>query len=469
MGKKHPQIFKDITIEKIATEGKGIGRNDGKIVFVDFAIPGDIVDVYVQKNKKDYAMGNITKLSTPSPLRIAPRCRHFGVCGGCKWQNISYDQQLVYKHKIVEESFYHLLKNQSPEFLPIIGCEEAFYYRNKMDYSATNRRWLTNEQIESVEEFEKIGIGFHVPGKFEAVTHIEECVLMDDYHNIIRNTIFDYLIQQNISCYNVHNHQGMFRNIIIRNTTDGQWIVLIVFGEEDRVIIDKFMQDIALSLPEVANLLFAINKKYNDSIYDLDIQVFKGNTEIIEKLDEKQFYIHIKSFFQTNPRQAKVLYDTVRAMTPILKDSIIYDLYTGTGSIAIYLSDLCQSMIGIELNPDAIEDAERNAELNGIANCTFFDSAAEKLFDSSFVEKYGHPDIVITDPPRSGMHPDVIKTLLSTSPKHIIYVSCNPSTQARDIAMLEEKYIINKIQPIDMFPHTYHVENVVLLSLRDIK
>lgn len=468
MRKKHLQIFKDIEIEKIATEGKGIGRHEGKIVFVDFAIPGDIVDVFVQKNKKDYALGNIINLSKPSPLRIAPRCQHFGVCGGCKWQNISYEQQLLYKQKIVEESFFYILKNQSPEILPIIGCEEPFFYRNKMDYGATNRRWLTKEQIESGAEYEKRGIGFHVPGKFEAVTHIEECVLMDGYHNTIRNTIFDYVIQQDMSCYNVHNHLGMLRNIIIRNTTDGQWMVLIVFGEDDLIVIESFMRDIAAALPQIENLLFAINKKYNDTIYDLEIQSFKGNTEIIEKLGDKLFYIHIKSFFQTNPNQAKVLYDTIRALTPKLEDGIFYDLYTGTGSIAIYLSDLCKRMVGIEINPDAIIDANRNAELNGIENCTFLVSAAEKLFDTAFVEKYGHPEIVITDPPRSGMHPDVIKTLLSTSPKHIIYVSCNPSTQARDIVLLEEKYILEKIQPIDMFPHTYHVENVALLRLRSI-
>ncbi len=366
MGKKYPQIFRDISVEKIAVEGKGIGKHEGKIVFIDFAIPGDVADIYIQKNKKDYAIGNIVNLTQASPLRITPRCRHFGVCGGCKWQNIGYEQQLSYKENIVKEAFFYVLKKHSPEILPIIGCGEPFFYRNKMDYGATNRRWLTKEQIDSGEDFEKRGIGFHVPGKFEAVTHIEECVLMDDYHNTIRNTIFTILLQKDISCYNVHNHQGMIRNIILRNTTDGQWMVLLVFGEDDNDIIESLMNDIVAALPQVDNFLFAINKKLNDTIYDLEIKTFKGNTELIERLGANRFYVHIKSFFQTNPLQAKVLYDIVRSFVPYNEAATIYDLYTGTGSIAIYLSDLCQKMVGIELNPDAIVDAKRNAELNSI-------------------------------------------------------------------------------------------------------
>jgi len=468
MRKKQALIFKDIIIEKIAAEGKGIGKYEGKVVFVDFAIPGDIVDVYIQKNKKDYAVGNIVQLTRASELRITPRCTHFGVCGGCKWQNISYHQQLLYKQQIVEEAYYHILKNQSPVIEPIKGCEVPFYYRNKMDYAATNRRWLTKEQIESGHEYEKRGIGFHVPGKFEAVTHIEECVLMDDLQNTIRNTIYDYVISRDISCYNVHTHLGMLRNIIMRNTTDGKWMVLIIFGEDDIAAIDTIMNDLAVILPQVENLLFAINTKYNDSIHDLSINTYKGNTEVVQQLGDKQFFIHIKSFFQTNPSQAKTLYDIVKLYAMPSDEDIIYDLYTGTGSIAIYISDSCKKVVGIELNTDAIEDAKRNAKLNDIDNCTFYASAAEKLFDIDFVNEHGHPDIVITDPPRAGMHPDVVKVLLTILPSKIVYVSCNPATQARDIALLSEKYAIEKLQPVDMFPHTYHVENVALLTLRDL-
>jgi 23S rRNA (uracil1939-C5)-methyltransferase len=465
MRRNKPKILNGITIEKIAAEGKGLGRVEGKVVFVDYAVPGDVVDVFTTKNKKDFASGNIFKLITPSAKRIVPKCAHFMTCGGCRWQHVSYQTQLDYKQTIVEEAFNHIAKMENINILPIVGNISPFYYRNKMDFTFTNRRWLKQEEIDKGEDivFERRGIGMHVFGRFEAVEHINNCMLMEDGHNSIRNSLYDFAIKNDYSFYNVHSHEGLLRNLILRNTIDGQIMLLLVVGQEDMPKINLILEYLKTYFPNINNILYAINSKKNDTIYDLDIQVYKGEKFITETLGNKKFHIDIKSFFQTNSTQAKELYDITKQYADLDKEDIVYDLYTGTGSIAIYVADSCKKVVGIELVEASIVDAKRNALINNIDNCSFFASAAEQLFDKDFIEINGMPDVVITDPPRAGMHPKVIETLITFLPKKIVYVSCNAATQARDIALLQEFYVVDKIQPVDMFPQTHHVESVALL------
>lgn len=453
----------NLTINTVTHEGKGLGREGGKVVFVDYALPGDEVKVRITKSKKDYAMGTIHELLKPSLDRIEPSCEHFGLCGGCKWQHAYYIKQLEYKEKIVKESFERIGKISFLENLPIKGNGEIFYYRNKLEYTFSAKRWLTTEEIESGENIERRALGFHIPGQFGKVININKCFLQDERSNLIRNDIKEFALKENLSFYNIQEHQGLLRNIIIRNTSINEWMVIVSFGESNLVEIRLVMDFLKSKYPFITSLYYVINLKMNDTIFDLPLVLYNGKSSITEKLGHCIFDISPKSFFQTNSKQAKELYDVALNFADIKPNNLVYDLYTGTGSIACYIAHLCKKVVGIEYIPEAISDANKNAALNKIENASFYSGEVEKILDDTFIEQNGRPDIIITDPPRSGMHKDVVEKILEIAPQKIVYISCNPATQARDVQLLSEKYVPAKSQPLDLFPHTFHIENVALL------
>ncbi len=467
MGRRKNRIIESVEVVDIVTKGKGLARKDGKVIFIENAIPGDVVDVRIQKKKKDYSMGYVYKMIKPSPQRIKPFCEHFGNCGGCKWQYLSYEQQLKYKEKIVHEAFTRVGKLSFEEILPILGSEKSQYYRNKMEYTFSNSRWILPEEAEAgIEIVERNALGFHVPKLFSKIVDIHECFLQDDFANTIRNAVRTFALENDYSFYDILNHQGLLRNLLIRNSLIGEWMVIVSFGEKDESKTEQLMEYLDKTFPQITSLHYVVNLKKNDTLFDQNIICWKGKGYIDEYLEELKFKISPKSFFQTNPYQAVKLYDVVRRFANLQGDETVYDLYTGTGSIAQFLARYCKKVVGVEEVADAIKDARYNAKENKLDNCHFVVGDVKNEFNPQFVQKHGAVDLLITDPPRAGLHETVVQNILTIAPPRIVYVSCNPATQARDLKLMEEQYRIVNIQPVDMFPHTYHIENVVLLEKR---
>ncbi|MCC5939108.1 MAG: 23S rRNA (uracil(1939)-C(5))-methyltransferase RlmD [Lunatimonas sp.] len=458
------QVLKGLTIERIAAEGKCVAHYEGKVVFVPQVAPGDIVDVRVTKGRNSYLEGEAIHIQHYSPDRSEPFCSHFGVCGGCKWQHISYPLQLSYKRQQVIDQFQRIAKVPIPDVLPIIGASESTYYRNKLDFTFSSNRWLTSEEIASGEEFERYALGFHVPKRFDKIVDIDHCYLQGGISNEVRNKLRDYALEKEFSFYDLIQQQGLLRNLIIRNTLSGQTMVIVQFGEENPEAIREVMTFLQEEFPEITSLLYIINQKKNETFHDLEVHTFAGKPYIEEEMEGLTFRVGPKSFYQTNPAQAHRLYEVAREFAGLSGDEIVYDLYTGTGTIANFVARKAKQVIGIEYVEEAIADAKINAAENGLTNTLFYGGDMKDLLTADFMERHAAPDVVITDPPRAGMHNDVIQTLLQLAAPKIVYVSCNPATQARDVALLSEKYDVRAVQPVDMFPQTYHVENVVLLT-----
>lgn len=468
--KKSLPVLENITITDYAAEGKALARVNELVVFVPFAVPGDVVDLQVRRKKHSYCEAEIIRFIKYSERRVKPFCQHFGICGGCKWQNIPYDEQLRMKQKQVYDQLTRIGKVNLPEFNQILGSVKTQGYRNKLEFGCSNRRWLTQDEIASGSDFTQMNaVGFHITGAFDKILPIEKCWLMDDLQNKIRNAIRDYAYEHDIVFYDIRKQCGLLRDIMVRNSDTGEWMVLIQFHyekDEDEVIAKNLLQHIADGFPEITSLLYVNNQKGNDTFNDLNIEVFKGNDYIYETMDGLTFKVGAKSFYQTNTKQAYHLYSVVRDFANLTGNELVYDLYTGTGTIANFVSRYAKRVIGIEYVPEAIEDAKINSEINNISNTLFFAGDMKDILTESFISENGIPDIIITDPPRAGMHPDVVQTIIKTAPKRIVYVSCNPATQARDLSLLDNLYEVVAVQPVDMFPHTPHVENVVLLNRR---
>ena len=468
--KKSLPVLENITITDYAAEGKALARVNELVVFVPFAVPGDVVDLQVRRKKHSYCEAEIIRFIKYSERRVKPFCQHFGICGGCKWQNIPYDEQLRMKQKQVYDQLTRIGKVNLPEFNQILGSVKTQGYRNKLEFGCSNRRWLTQDEIASGSDFTQMNaVGFHITGAFDKILPIEKCWLMDDLQNKIRNAIRDYAYEHDIVFYDIRRQCGLLRDIMVRNSDTGEWMVLIQFHyekDEDEVIAKNLLQHIADGFPEITSLLYVNNQKGNDTFNDLNIEVFKGNDYIYETMDGLTFKVGAKSFYQTNTKQAYHLYSVVRDFANLTGNELVYDLYTGTGTIANFVSRYAKRVIGIEYVPEAIEDAKINSEINNISNTLFFAGDMKDILTESFISENGTPDIIITDPPRAGMHPDVVQTIIKTAPKRIVYVSCNPATQARDLSLLDNLYEVVAVQPVDMFPHTPNVENVVLLNRR---
>lgn len=468
--KKPLPILAGVTITDVAAEGKSLARVNDMVVFVPFAVPGDVVDLQVRKKKHHYCEAEVVRFIKYSERRAEPVCQHFGICGGCKWQNLPYEDQLKAKQKQVHDQLTRIGKVELPDFRPILGSEKIYEYRNKLEFSCSNKRWLTKEEVNSgVQLDHKNAIGFHITGAFDKIYPIEKCWLMDDLCNQIRNEIRDYALNNDISFFDVREQTGLLRDIMIRNSSTGEWMVLVQFkfqeqGDEQRA--HDLLQHIGDRFPQITSLLYVNNQKCNDTFSDQTVEVFKGKDHITEMMDKLQFKVAAKSFYQTNTQQAFHLYEVARQLAQLTGKELVYDLYTGTGTIANFVARHAQQVIGIEYVEDAIADAKANSKCNGIENTLFYAGDMKDILTDEFVEQHGNPDVIITDPPRAGMHPDVIQTILRAAPKRIVYVSCNPATQARDLEVLNEQYRVEAVQPVDMFPHTPHVENVVLLEQR---
>ena len=474
--KKELPLLEQITITDVAAEGKALARVNDMVVFVPYVVPGDVVDLQVKRKKHSYAEAIAVKFHEYSPLRSEPFCKHFGICGGCKWQCLKYEDQLRYKQKQVTDNLVRIGKIELPEISPILGSELTERYRNKLEFTFSNKRWLTQEEVDKDFKYDQMNaVGFHIPGAFDKVLAIDECHLMDDICNRIRNGVRDYAYENNYTFFDLRSQEGMLRNMMIRIAEDendrsikGLMVVMqfkIVAPEEEAKMI-QLLRYMADTWPEITSLNYVINNKCNDTIGDLPIHVFKGEDHIIEEMEGLKFKVGPKSFYQTNSRQAYNLYKVTRDFAGLTGDELVYDLYTGTGTIANFVSRKARKVIGIEYVPEAIEDAKVNSALNSIDNTLFFAGDMKDILNQEFINEYGRPDIIITDPPRAGMHGDVIDTILFAEPKRIVYVSCNPATQARDLSLLDVKYKVLRVQPVDMFPHTHHVENVVLLELK---
>ncbi len=468
--KKELPLLEKVTITGIAAEGKALARVDDLVVFVPYVVPNDVVDLQITRKKNHYAEAIAVKFHEYSPLRATPFCQHYGVCGGCKWQCLPYEEQIRYKQQQVVDNLTRIGKVELPEISPILGSPKTQFYRNKLEYTFSNKRWLTEQEIKENVVYEQMNaVGFHIPGAFDKVLAIEKCWLQDDISNQIRNAIRDYAYAHNYSFFNLRSQEGMLRNMMVRTSSTGELMVLIQFKiteEEERRLMEELLQFVADSFPQITSLLYVINNKCNDTINDLDVFTFKGTDHIFEEMEGLRFKIGAKSFYQTNSEQAYNLYKVVRNFAGLTGNELVYDLYTGTGTIANFVSKMAQKVIGIEYVPEAIEDAKVNSAINHIDNTLFFAGDMKDILTQEFINEHGHPDVIITDPPRAGMHGDVIDTILFAEPQRIVYVSCNPATQARDLQLLDEKYSIKAVQPVDMFPHTHHVENVVLLEKR---
>lgn len=465
--RKKKVVLHNVTMENYAAEGKSLARVEGKVVFVENTIPGDEVDVLLQKNKKDWAEGIALHFHKYSELRIEPFCQHFGVCGGCQWQMLPYEQQLKYKQQQVADNLKRIGKVSLPEIMPIIGAEQTRRYRNKMEYTFSNRRFLLAEELHNplISADENVA-GFHARGYFDKVVPIIECHLQNEPTNFIRLAVWEYAKQHNLSHYDIRNHTGYLRNLLIRIAATGEIMVNLVVAYEDKKVLFPLLEFIHDKFPEITTLLYTINTKKNDSLFDLLPQVFRGKGFIIEKLEDFQFKISPKSFFQTNTLQGEKLYRITREFAELNGSQTVYDLYCGTGSIGIFVSRLAKKIVGVEMMEEAIKDAIENAALNDLKNTAFFAGDVIDICNDAFFNEQGRPDVIITDPPRAGMHQKLVEKLLDIAAPAIVYVSCNPATQARDLALLDEKYKVAKIQPVDMFPHTLHIENVVQLKLR---
>ena len=472
--KKEAPLLENVLIEDYAAEGKSLARVNGKVIFVEGAVPGDVVDVQLQKNKADWGEGFVKKFHTYSPIRVQPFCAHFGVCGGCQWQMLPYDQQLVYKHKQVFDNLTRIAKIPLPPIPPILGAKETQGYRNKVEYTFATEKFIPFEEFKAMkaaglEPVKSIGAGgFHARGFFEKVVEIDTCYLQSEPTNEIRKTAVQFVIDNEMPFYNIKQHQGWLRNMFIRNTTKGEWMVNIILGydggEKREALLNLFLK----KFPQITTLLYTINEKRNDSMQDLVPQVYFGNGYITESLENFDFKISPKSFFQTNSKQAESLYQVTRSFAELTGKEVVYDLYCGTGSIGIFCSQEAKKIIGVEVVADAIEDAKENARINNLTQTAFFAGDVIDICDDAFFDAHGKPDVIITDPPRAGMHDKLVKKLLEIQAPLIVYVSCNPATQARDLSLLGEKYTVTKIQPVDMFPHTLHIENVVQLKRTDL-
>jgi 23S rRNA (uracil1939-C5)-methyltransferase len=463
--RKELPFLEKVRITDIAAEGNALARIENLVVFVPMLIPGDVVDLQVIRKRKKFLEGRVVKFHEYSPLRIEPRCSHFGICGGCKWQHLPYSLQLQYKEKQVKDNLIRIGKIDLPEVSPIIGSSDEFMYRNKLEFTFSNKRWYTKEEVESGVKFEReAALGFHIPGLFDKVLDIDYCHLQPEPSNSIRNAVRKYAISNSLEFFDLREQSGFLRNLVIRNTRDGNVMVIAVFFHEDKEMREGLLDFLYNEFPQITSLMYVINPKKNDSLNDQNPILYKGNDHIVEEMEGLKFRIGPKSFYQTNTRQAIELYRVARKFAALTGSETVYDLYTGTGTIANFIASSAEKVIGIEYIDEAVEDAKINAGLNNIRNTFFFAGDMKDILSEEFVKQNGHPDVIITDPPRAGMHEDVVKAMLKAAPDRIVYVSCNASTQARDILLLSEKYQVAGVQPVDMFPHTHHVENVVLLK-----
>lgn len=486
MRKKKPlPIYENVTITDVAAEGKALARINDLVVFVPWAVPGDIVDLQVTRKKHSFCEARITRFIQESPLRIKPQCEHFGTCGGCKWQNLPYQEQLKFKQTQVMQQLRRIGHVELPECMPILGSVKQFEYRNKLDFGCSNKQWLTDQELKAGVPFQP-SIGFHISGAFDKVLPISKCHLMDDLNNRIRNYIHSYALQNNISFYDLRAQHGLLRDLVMRNSLSGEWMLIVQFGPSEQIQNNKeavaeevasqshFDRTTAMTLleavhnefPEITSLLWVYNPKCNDTFGDLEVNTYYGTDFIYELMEDLKFKVGPKSFYQTNTEQAYHLYSVARQFANLSGNELVYDLYTGTGTIANFVAKKARKVIGIEYVPEAIEDAKINSEVNNIGNTLFYAGDMKDILTEDFVQEHGRPDVIITDPPRAGMHSDVINVILGAQPDRIVYVSCNPATQARDLQLLDSAYKVKAVQPVDMFPHTPHVENVVLLERR---
>ncbi|MDE6702991.1 MAG: 23S rRNA (uracil(1939)-C(5))-methyltransferase RlmD [Muribaculaceae bacterium] len=461
-------VIEGVTITDVAAEGNALARVDEMVVFIPFGAPGDVADIKIDKKKKSYAEGHIERLVKPGEIRVEPRCEHFGVCGGCRWQHLPYEFQLKCKQRQVTDALQRIAKVELPEISPIKGSENIWAYRNKMEYTFSNKCWLTFEQLASGEEFpDRDAAGFHIPGAFDKVLDIKACHLQDDLGNRIRLFVKDFGKQNGFTFYDLRGQKGLLRTLMIRIASTGEVMVVMAFGEDDRKAIKELLDALSEAFPEITSLMYVVNTKVNDSLADQDIKLWKGKDHIIEEMEGLKFRVGPKSFYQTNSRQAYELYKVARDFAKLTGSELVYDLYTGTGTIANFVSRDARHVVGIEYVEDAIADAKLNSKVNGIENTEFYAGDMKDVLTDEFIAEHGRPDVMIVDPPRAGMHNDVVDVILRAEPARIVYVSCNPATQARDLALLDCKYGVEAVQPVDMFPHTQHVENVVALVRRD--
>jgi 23S rRNA (uracil1939-C5)-methyltransferase len=467
--KKELPLLEKVTITDVAAEGKALAKVNDLVVFVPYVVPGDVVDLQIKRKKNHYAEAVAVNFHEYSK-RAVPFCQHYGVCGGCKWQCLPYDEQIKYKQKQVTDNLVRIGKVELPEISPILGSAKTEFYRNKLEFTFSDKRWLTEEEVKADVKYDQMNaVGFHIPGAFDKVLAIEKCWLQDDISNQIRNAVRDYAYEHNYSFFNLRTQEGMLRNLMIRTSSTGELMVLLqckITEESEMEQMKQLLAFIADKFPQITSLLYVVNNKCNDTINDLDVVVFKGNDHIFEEMEGLRFKIGPKSFYQTNSEQAYTLYKVARNFAGLTGNELVYDLYTGTGTIANFVSRQAKKVIGIEYVPEAIEDAKVNSEINHITNTLFYAGDMKDILTQEFINEHGRPDVIITDPPRAGMHNDVINTILFAEPERIVYVSCNPATQARDLSLLDTKYKVVAVQPVDMFPHTHHVENVVLLERR---
>lgn len=474
-------LLENITIEAVAAEGKCITRVDDQVIFVPFCVPGDVVDLQVVKKKHKYCEAKVVRFIKKSDVRQEPMCEHFGICGGCKWQNLPYEEQIKAKQKQVEDQLTHIGKIELPEFRPIMGSVKTQEYRNKIEFGCSNKRWFTSEELAQLPQKEddtvtslkerhaQNAIGFHITGAFDKIYPIKKCWLMDDLCNEIRNFVFEYADSHNYTFYDLREQHGLLRDMMIRNSNTGEWMLVFQFhydeeGDEQRAL--ELMQQVVDKFPQITSLMYVDNQKGNDTINDLELSLFKGNDHIFELMEDLKFKVSPKSFYQTNTEQAYHLYCVAREFANLTGNELVYDLYTGTGTIANFVAHKAKKVIGIEYVPEAIEDAKVNSQVNNIENTLFYAGDMKDILTNEFIAQHGRPDVIITDPPRAGMHPDVVNVILNAAPNRIVYVSCNPATQARDLQLMDDHYKVAAVQPVDMFPHTPHVENVVLLEKR---
>ncbi len=468
--KKALPLLEKIEITGVAAEGKSLARVNDMVVFVPFVVPGDVVDIQLRRKKHSYAEGEAVKFHEYSSLRAVPFCRHYGVCGGCKWQCLQYEHQLKYKQQQVVDALTRIGKVELPDVMPIIGSEQTRAYRNKLEFTFSNKRWLTWDEVERNVTYDNMNaLGFHIPGAFDKVLDIQECALMPELNNRIRNAIRDFAAKQDIPFFDLRTQEGVLRNIMLRTSTTGEIMLLIqakVVDDAAMAMLNNLLEYIANEFSEITSLLYVINNKCNDTFGDLEVHTYKGTDVIFEEMEGLRFKVGPKSFYQTNSRQAYNLYKVARDFAALTGDEIVYDLYTGTGTIANFVARKAKKVVGIEYVEDAVADARVNSELNNLDNLLFFAGDMKDILTKDFIQEHGRPDVIITDPPRAGMHNDVIDTILFAAPDRIVYVSCNPATQARDLSLLDNDYKVVAVQPVDMFPHTHHVENVVLLEKR---
>ena len=470
MGRKNTEkaVFSHIKILDAGAKGVSVAKAaDGKVIFVSNVVPGDVVDIQTFKKRKAYYEGKAVRFHEFSEYRVEPVCEHFGVCGGCKWQNMAYSQQLFYKNNEVFNNLKRIGKVELPDFEPILGSEKQFFYRNKMEFSFSDSRWLTEDEIESAETLtERNALGFHIPKMWDKILDIRKCHLQEDPSNAIRNSVKNFAIENGLTFFNARNHTGLLRTLMIRTASTGELMVLVQFFEDDMENRNLLMEFLATTFPEITSLQYVVNEKANDTLYDQKIELYKGRDFILEEMEGLKFSINAKSFYQTNSEQAYELYKITRDFAGLTGSELVYDLYTGTGTIAQFVSKGAKKVIGVESVPEAIVDAKANAERNSITNCEFYVGDMKVVFNQDFINTHGKPDVIITDPPRDGMHKDVIDQILSIAPEKIVYVSSNSATQARDLALMDEMYQVTRVRPVDMFPQTHHVENVVLLEKR---